>query len=128
MVKIMTNEIYSDLNQYKPQLKPVLTDIECIYQSLYNLFGIDEYERLFRPEIKGSIDDETFGFVEEDSSFAILAEQINRVKRFEPRVIPDFGKSKVVLNEDENRYDLILAFQVAGAGVDFFEFSGSFFR
>lgn len=120
--------LYSDLNQYKPSLKPVLNDIEAVYQALYNLFGTSSGERLFRPEIEGDVEDELFEFIDEDNTFSVLNLLIQKVERFEPRVIPDFQQSTVEITTDNNSYKLFLIFKVKGYGNENFKFSGEFVR
>ncbi len=121
--------LYSDPNQYNPKVKPLLTDIESVYQSLYNLLGTSKGERLFRPDFGIELDDLLFQIgTNGDASFAVLNLILSDIRRFEPRVIPDFSKSAVTPNIDENGYDLTLAFQIQGLGVEYFEFKGSFFR
>jgi phage baseplate assembly protein W len=38
--------LYSDINQYNPAIKPILINIESIFQSIYNLLGTSKGERI----------------------------------------------------------------------------------
>lgn len=121
--------LYSDINQYNPKTKPLLENVEAVYQSLYNLFGTSKGERPFQPEIGLDLDEYLFELGEADSnSFAILNIILTEIRRFEPRCIPNFGKSEVIPNYDNNSYELHLAFQILGLGEEFFEFKGAFFE
>jgi phage baseplate assembly protein W len=122
--------LYSDINQYNPAIKPILINIESIFQSIYNLLGTSKGERIFRPDIGLDIDNLLFQLGNSpddiDGSFSLLNLVIAGIRQYEPRVTPDFGRSSVEQDINNNGYTLNLVFQILGLGNEYFEVKGSF--
>lgn len=120
--------LYSDINQYNPNVKPILTEIEAIYQSLYNLFGTSTGERKFRPEIGLDIEDEVFELADDDLEFVILNRITKKLEFHEPRVIVNRSESSF-LEISDNTYLLKLGFTLRGSSLNkIYEFQGNFNR
>jgi len=119
-----TIDLYSDVNINTPQDVALVTNISSIYQALTTLFNTKKTERLFRPEYGFDLDDILFRII--DSATALYIEQriVEAIGRWEPRVKLNYAKTTITPYEDENRYDIILAFTVVGFEEQLFEFEG----
>jgi phage baseplate assembly protein W len=110
--------LYNSINQENPREKPILTDVEAVKQSGFNILNTDRGERFFRPDIGADLEDPIFSLLpkdEQDSgSFKLAHIAELAIKRHEPRLIVDLGKTRVAYLYHENAYDLILAYKVLG--------------
>jgi phage baseplate assembly protein W len=106
--------IYSDLNQYTPHIKAKLTDVEAIHQSLNNILTTRRYERLFNPEFGLDFEDVLFELIDETTALEIFRLISERVEKFEQRITFDFAKSEVTPDQDNNKYDVLIVYQLAG--------------
>lgn len=121
--------IYSDLNSFTPTLKPLLEDIESVYQSLYNLFNTVPGERFFSSIPFGfNMDDEIFEMMDELGALQVYAKVVDTVTRWEARVQIDNSRTQVIPDPDSNTYDLNLYFEILGMDGQSFNFKGSFSR
>jgi len=119
--------IYSDMNQYKfgPQIKPMLHDVEPVYQSINNILATDPGERLMNPEFGSRLRDLLMQPIDAITTSEIYAAVVQAIKRWEPRVILIHAKSKVVAFPDENRYEVQLYFKIRGIEGQVFDYIGS---
>lgn len=118
--------IYSDLNQFNPTKKPVLEDIEAVYQSLFNILNTRKGERLFLPEFGIDLDEQLFTLIDDVSSVELQRLIIDGIETFEPRVIIDTGQTLVTPDQDNNRFEIDLVFQIQGITDQTFSFQGAF--
>lgn len=106
--------IYSDLNGFSTTTKPLLVDIESIYQSIYNILNTRTGERLFEPDFGIDLEGELFEPGDDITTLAILQEIISAVSKYEGRVKIDNANSTVTVNRETNEYELELIFSVVG--------------
>lgn len=118
--------IYSDLNSLNPAVKPLLTDVQAIYQSLYNLFNTRPGERIFLPEFGFALEDELFEVIDDITTVAVFRIVNEAISRWEGRVIIDTSRTVVTPVPDENKYELELYFSILGIEGQTFTFVGSF--
>ena len=116
------NFIYSDINSFTPTQKPLLYNLDSIYQSLINLFSTRPNQRLFLPEFGFAIEDELFELIDEATSLEIWRRVIEAVERWEPRVRVDASRTEVTPIAEQHKYNLVLAFKVLGVDDRGFEF------
>lgn len=116
--------VYSDLNQFNPSTlgKEKLIDLESVNQSLINIFKTRTKTRLFNPEFGTEFEDFLFELIDETTALEVFRLTIGAVERFEPRVLIDFARTRVIPVPDEHRYDITLEFQIEGFGDQLFEF------
>ena len=115
--------IYSDVNQYDPQSKPVLFEIEPIYQSIHNILATRKTERLFNPEFGSSIKDVIFEPIDDVTEQLIFNRIIEAIEKWEPRVIILYSESGVEALVDEHKFNVTIAFKVRGYE-EVYEFKG----
>lgn len=117
--------IYSDLNSFNPTLKPLLVDVESIYQSLYNILNTKKGERLFEPEFGISLEDYLFDLADDVTALAILQEVVTAVTKYEGRVEVDLSNTTLTPVYEKNRYELQLVFRIVGVEGQSFQLRGS---
>lgn len=120
--------LYSDLNQHDPQNEPKLYGIESIYQSIYNILSTNKGERIFLPEFGSDLEDYLFELVTDITAFNILNRVVEAIERWEPRVNLLYNQCSVTPIYEENKYDVILVFEVLGLEDETFEVRGSLLR
>jgi phage baseplate assembly protein W len=120
--------IYSDLNQSTPTEKVLKYDLNSIMQSLSNILNTRKTERIFNPEFGASLEDYLFEPMDDLTALSIKSTILVEVGKYEPRVKVLPGKSSVIADYDNNRYDVILAFEIIGLGDQTFEFQGQLFK
>ena len=108
--------MYSDLNQYTPDLKDRLYDVESIYQSIANILSTSKGERLFLPEFGADYEDLLFKQMTDETEFEILGVITDAISRWEPRVITLWSQSSIVGDQAANTYrvELWLKIKVSG--------------
>ena len=110
----MANSKYSDLNQYTPTNKPLLTDVEAISQSINNILATRSYERLFNNDFSLDFEDELFELIDDAAAIEILRVIVERVERFEPRVRLNLSLTDVIPDPDANRFTVNLVYSLVG--------------
>lgn len=120
--------IYRDLNCFTPTTRPMLLDVECIYQALFNIFNTRPGEVPFSPEFGVDLEDELFEIIDDVTAFAVYGKVIRAVQRWERRASLDTALSTVVPFPDDNKYEITLYFRVNGLSNQVFEYRGSFLR
>jgi phage baseplate assembly protein W len=116
--------LYSDPNMIKSTTQPLLINLQSIYQALTTLFNTRKAERLFRPEYGFDIDDILFMLIDETTSIYIKQRVIEAINTWEPRVTLDYNNTLITPYPDDNKYDIVLAFNVKGFEEQLFEFEG----
>lgn len=117
-------ELYSDLNPYTPEYHEQLENLEAVYASLNSILATRPGERLFNPEFGIDLDSFIFDLMTPETELLILTTVFQKIAEWEPRVILDSGRSKVIPNYNDNQYELNLVFSIVGFGNQNFEFSG----
>ena len=121
--------LYSDLNTYDPTTKPLLEDIESIYQSIDAIINSQPFEILFDPEFPGeSLDDSLFELIDDISAVDVYRVVTSMIERNEPRVTIDDSNTSVTPDPDNNRYYLRMVFSVKGFGGQKYEMNGNITR
>jgi len=120
--------IYSDLNSYSPSKKFLLKNVESVYSSLENIFSTNKEERLFRPEFGESLDEFLFELMDDITAMRLEDFIIEAVGKWEPRVTLDHKLSSVTAIPEENRYDVLLVFEIQGIDNESFRFAGEVSR
>lgn len=116
--------IYSDIEQTNTKLQSTNEDIKSVYQSITNILNTPVTERFFNPEFGNELEDILFELMDNITIAKIYRLIIDAIDRWEPRVSLDYGKSTVVGNEDNHRYEVSLVFNIIGLGTESFNFSG----
>jgi phage baseplate assembly protein W len=106
--------LFSDLNQFTASTKPLLIDVESIYQSIINILSTRKGERPFLPRFGVDLDDTLFDLMDEASSLEVLSEVTEAIEDSEPRVIIDTSRTDVIPDPDNNSFELILGFKLKG--------------
>lgn len=116
--------IYTDLNSYTAKKKPLLKDIESVYQALNNLLSTSIGERIFLPEYGTALDSILFELIDKITSMEIYRFIIDAIARWEPRVRINYGQSKVIPMPEEKKYDISLVFSILGFEGQQYNFKG----
>lgn len=116
--------IYSDINAYTPTKRPILVDVEAVYQSLINILNTPTGVRFFNPEFGSDIEPLLFEPVDDITAMEIRHNLVLAVQRWDPRLELDYNKTQIIPSEDQNRYDVLLAFILRGVSKEIFEFKG----
>jgi phage baseplate assembly protein W len=105
---------YRDINQLTPEIRPYVTDIDAIIQSVRNLISTRQGERPFRPEYGINIVDYLFELMDESAGLTLLADVFSAVNEFEPRVEIDRQLSEVIPDPDTYTFTVSIFFRVKG--------------
>jgi phage baseplate assembly protein W len=108
------SNLYSDVNQYDPTTKPLLVDVESIYQSLHNILTTQRYERLFNNDFGVDFEDMLFELIDDASALEILRLIAQRIEIYEPRVNLNYSNTEVIPDPDNNRFTVKLVFSIKG--------------
>lgn len=120
--------IYSDLNQKTPTEQSLVTNFDSIMQSLSNILNTRKTERLFKPEFGASLEDYLFEPIDDLTALDIIRTILVEVGKYETRIKLLTGKSKVIPDADNNKYDVTLAYKIIGLEDQIFEFQASLFK
>jgi len=104
--------LYSDINSITPKVQPLLTDVEAIFQSIFNILETTKGEVLFFPEDGIDLEDELFELMDDTAELRILNQVTDAVEDNEPRVEIDFAQTEVIAKPDDNEFELILVFNI----------------
>lgn len=106
--------LYSDINAISPTKHPLVTDFQSVYQALITLFNTRPGEILFFPEYGVDLEDNLFELIDDISASLIYNQVIIAVKTFEPRVTVDNSRSTLTAIPEENKFELVLQFNIIG--------------
>lgn len=123
--------IYSDLNQKTPHVAPfdhLLTDVATIFQSISNILNTRVGQRLFNPEFGNRIEDILFRQMTAESATLLKREIVNTIQRFEDRVSLNPAASKVDPDYIQQKYSVVLVFEILGIDGQIFEQRGTLQR
>lgn len=109
-------ETYSDLNARFPTESLLVTDVDDVFESLYNIFSTDRGERFFNPEITADFDSLLFHElgVSDDAASEIYAKMLFAIERHEPRVRIVNSQSSVRPNDEGDGFIASFTFEVRG--------------
>lgn len=107
--------LYSTLNQYNPKTKPLLTDVEVIYQSIYNILSTSPYQRPFNPEFGCDLSFINFDLITDITVSQVEYVVLRAIERWETRVNihPD---TRFIALPDQHEIQINLVFTVVGLG------------
>lgn len=117
--------VYSDLNAISPTSKPILTDIESVYQSLYNILNTRKGERLFEPEFGISLEDYLFELDDDLTESALMQDLGIAIMNYEARVTIDYRNSSITKVQNDHKFILELIFNIAGLEGQSFSLRGT---
>ncbi len=120
--------IYSDVNQFDSHNEGLLKNVKAVYQSLENIFSTAREERFFRPEFGASLEDFLFEPIDDITTLMIQSFIIDAIAAWETRVVLDHALTKVTPIPEENRYDLLLVFEIIGIEGESFQLPGEIRR
>jgi phage baseplate assembly protein W len=116
---------YRDPNSITPTIRPDSTDVDAVVQGVRNLISTRKGERPFRPDFGINIVDYLFELMDESAGLQLLAEILDAVTNYEPRVIIDRQRSEVTPDPDNNTLEVSLFFEVQGFEGNTFEVTES---
>lgn len=119
--------LYSDINQYDPTVKETLTDVESVYQSINNILSTHIGERVFN-QIGSELEELIHEIMDDTTAFEIYSYVIQAIERWEPRVRLKYSQCSVTPNYDEQRYDVVLVFNILGLEDQEFKHEGTLER
>ena len=119
--------LYSDINQYDPTTKEILTDIGSIYQSINNILSTNIGERLFN-QIGAELEELIHEPMDDTTAFEIYSYVIHAIEKWEPRARLKYSQCSIIPNYEEQRYDVILVFQILGFEDQEFKHEGTLER
>jgi phage baseplate assembly protein W len=112
---VSTVELYSDIESNPvTNSRNRAVNVNAIQQSLDNLFNTKKYERPFRPDYYSPVYDLIGELATDATAAAFIAIMYNKITEHEPRVIFDSANSSVTADTENNAYDVVVVFQVAG--------------
>jgi len=106
--------IYSDLNL--DLAPPTLINVQAVEQAIMTLISTEPGNRLFRPEIGGSLEDLLFEDINDDTAYTLRHRLFYGIEAWDNRIIIDNALSSVEPDYDNNRYYVHLVFSIAGMG------------
>jgi len=115
--------IYSDVNVSRS--KNFIVDEASVRQSISAILSTGKGSRFFLPEFGWDVESALFNIIDTKTSRLLKHELVEAINRWDDRVVVDWGGSKVTPDYDNNRYDLILSFEIKGLTGKKFEFSGA---
>jgi phage baseplate assembly protein W len=122
----MANEIYKDINQFSPSVRPFATEAQAVYQSVFNLLRIRRGESVFRPERGIDLEAKLFDLDDDATEFEVLDLIVATVQDNEPRVKVDVAQSFVRFIDAEHRLELALVFEIQGLEGQFYRIEETF--
>jgi phage baseplate assembly protein W len=113
---------YADLNQATPSLSPLVIDMAAVLQGVRNLFSTRPGERLFRPQVGTNLLGVIFQPIDNITSLQIKQLMITAVEQWEPRVSVDRQNTRITPVPEEEGYDIVIVYRVAGVPDQTFEY------
>ena len=112
---------YRDINSNSPTTKPDLFDVDAIVQNVIDFVFTRKGERIFLPEFGVDIPDLLFELMNDEAATTVFNNIVIGLRKFEPRVRLNNGKSGVYSDYDNNAFYIDLFFEIEG-------FDGQTFR
>lgn len=113
-VKVIADEIYSDLNHVDPKFSPKTYDAEAVFQSLDNIIFTRKKERLFNPEFGSDIEEMLFELDDDIAEFEAYNKLIRAIKRWDDRIILIFPHTSVKRDPDNHIMYITIVFKIRG--------------
>jgi len=117
--------LYSDLNQSFDKTTVLVEDERSVRQSIIAILKTPIGTRFFQPEFGSRLEDLLFDPLDPLTALNIRRSIFEAIQRWEPRVIIDSKLSSITPNEDENKYDVIIAYKIKGFEGETFKITGS---
>jgi len=117
--------IYSDVNQFETTEKYIVENIESVYQSLFNIVNTEKRERLFQPTLGVTLENALFEIMDEFTAAEVRHNVLEQVGLQDPRVDVDWHKTEILMQTNEHKYKITLAFSIAGLENETFKFTGA---
>ena len=105
---------YRDINQLNFKVRPYVTDVDAIIQSVRNLVSTRKGERPFRPDYGINIVDYLFELMDESAGLQLLTDVFDAVQFYEPRVQIDRQRSEVIPDQDTYTFEVSIFFVIEG--------------
>lgn len=106
--------MYKDVNVYDTKLKPEVSDLDSIQQSLINLILTRPGERPFNVQYGINTENMLFDLADNTTALELYNELIAKIKLFEPRVKLNTSETDVTADLDNNAINIKLVFEVVG--------------
>jgi len=106
--------LISDINQYSPTIKPMLKNIEVIFQSLHNILVTKKGECSFNLDYGIDFEDSLFELIDEINAVEIFRVVTEEIEIQEPRIEIDASETDIFPDPDNNKYELKLVFRLKG--------------
>lgn len=106
--------IYRDINVDNPIENPDVFDVDAVVQGLVELIKTREGERPFEPDFGLNLDGLLFDLMDAGAALTVFNQIVDKVARFEPRVLLDVSQSEVVADPDNNSFPVTLFFRIQG--------------
>jgi phage baseplate assembly protein W len=120
--------IYRDLNADNPTENPDVFDVDAIVQSVIELLKTREGERAFEPEFGLFLEGLLFDLMDQGAALQVYNQVVDKLERYEPRVLLDVSRSDVVPDPDNNIFEVKLFFSIQGFSGQTFEVTESVSR
>lgn len=113
---LVTNSfiVYSDLNQNNPSEDPLLYNMDSVGQAMFNLFHVQQGERIFRPTYGADLRRYLFAPINEATSIQLRQLLMVSVEQWDRRIRVDRNYSRVTPLPDDNAYEIYIVYRVLG--------------
>lgn len=112
---------YRDINNNTPTQKPSISDVEAVSQSVVDILMTRPGERPFNPDYGINLEASIFELMDIGSEMQLMNEIIDKVRKYEPRVLLNTSKSEVIADEEKNEYEVSLWFAIVGFNGELFQ-------
>lgn len=107
-------QFYRDVNSTSPTDRPDVTDVKAVTQSILNILRTRKGEIPFNPDFGLDLDENLFDLMNDATELLVLTSVFDSIENFEPRADIDTGASFVTLDEENNRIDITIYFNIKG--------------
>jgi phage baseplate assembly protein W len=107
--------MYSDLNQLTPTVSPLVEGLDSIYQSINNILTTVKGSRLFKLDFGSNLEILLFDLMSDITATKIFNEVTTSILKWETRVSIDFIQSYVMPIYVENKYEILIVFNIKGS-------------
>lgn len=105
---------FSDINISSSQVghDDIVYEIDAVRMSIFNILSTNQYDRVFRPDFFGALDDLLFEPMTEMTAYRIRNQLIDSISQWEPRALIDKVRSTVVPDYTNELYNVTLVYSV----------------
>lgn len=119
--------LHSDLNQLTPTVSPLVNGADSIYQSIANILATPTHTRLFLTEFASDLEILLFDPMDDITIAKLYDAIVGAILRWDDRIIMNYNESSITPIYDENKYELLLVFQISGVE-EVYEYEGELIR